>query len=479
MHNNLKKTKIIATMGPSTDNVKILEKMIFSGVDVFRLNFSHGNISDHLKKVKMIFYLRKKLECNIGILGDLQGPKIRISKFIHKKIFLKKNNIFILDYNLKNKYGNKFSVGINYKNLYKDLSIGDILLLDDGRISLKVEFIKSKKIITKVIIGGFLLNNKGINKLGGGLSATSITKKDKRDIIFSSKINLDYLAVSFPKSYKDINTVKKLISSYGGNTKIVAKIERAEVIKNSKVLNKMIMVSDAVMVARGDLGVEINDFEIASAQKKIIKNTIKFNKIVITATQMMESMMTYPFPTRAEVMDVSNSILDGTDAVMLSAETASGKYPIETVSYMKKICIGAEKIIKQECCKKFINTLNNDTEEIISSSAIYILNNLKYISVGAIFTKSKNINLISSRIFSKKPIFFFSNNKKVLNYISLCKSIIPMYIKKNNNITNVDKFISLELLKKNFIKKDNSILIFELQNKSFIKSKNIIRIIQA
>ncbi|XAJ77966.1 pyruvate kinase [Buchnera aphidicola (Pseudoregma panicola)] len=473
----LKKTKIIATMGPSTNNIKILEKMIINGVNVFRLNFSHGNETDHLRKIKMIFFLRNKLNCNIGILGDLQGPKIRISKFKNKKIFLKKNDIFILDYNLKNKYGNKNSVGINYKNLYKDLYNGDILLLDDGRISLKVKCIKKKKIITKVIMGGILLNNKGINKLGGGLSAKSITNKDKKDIIFSSKVNLDYLAISFPKSYKDINIVKKLINSYGRDIKIVAKIERAEVVNNYSIMKKIIIASDAVMVARGDLGVEISESKIALAQKKIVKSSIKFNKITIIATQMMESMINNPFPTRAEVMDVSNSILDGADAVMLSAETASGKYPSETVLCMSKICIEVEKIF---CNKKFKTNFyeKKNINQIISSSAVHMSNNIKHVSAIINIYKSKEKSLIYSRTFSKNLIFYFSYNKNILNYLTLCKGIIPVYLKKIIKKKYIEKKVIFFLLKNKFIKKNDLIVIFKQSNNVNIKN-NFIKILKA
>ncbi|WP_343183872.1 pyruvate kinase [Buchnera aphidicola (Ceratovacuna keduensis)] len=474
--NKLKKTKIIATMGPSTNNIKILEKMIINGVNVFRLNFSHGNKTDHLKKIKMIFYLRNKLNYNIGILGDLQGPKIRISKFKNNKIFLKKNNIFILDYRLKNKYGNEHHVGINYKNLYKDLSNGDILLLDDGKIYLKVKYIKIKKIVTKVIIGGILLNNKGINKLGGGLSAKSITNKDKKDIIFSSKINLDYLAVSFPKSYKDINIVRNLINSYGRDIKIVAKIERAEVVNNSYIMNKIIKASDAVMVARGDLGVEISESKIALAQKKIVINSIKLNKIIIIATQMMESMINNPFPTRAEVMDVSNSILDGTDAVMLSAETASGKYPAETVLCMSKICIEVEKFFNNKKFKIYSNK-KKSINQIISSSAVYISNSIKSVSAIVNIYKSKKKSLIFSRIFSKNLIFYFSHNKNILNYFTLCKGIMPIYLKKIINKKNIEKKVIVFLLKNKFIKKNDLIVFFKKNNNINILN-NFIKILK-
>ncbi|WP_343188921.1 pyruvate kinase [Buchnera aphidicola (Chaitoregma tattakana)] len=460
MFNMLKRTKIIATMGPATSNIQILEKMIINGVNVFRLNFSHGNNTEHLKLIKMLFYLRRKTNCNIGILGDLQGPKIRISKFFKHKVFLKKNSIFTLDYSLKNKHGNEHKVGFNYKNLYKDVSIGDTLLLDDGKISLEVKFIRPYKIFTKVITGGLLLNNKGINKLGGGLSAQSLTSKDKQDIIFSSKMQLDYLAVSFPKSYKDINIVRNLVNAYRAKIKIIAKIERAEVVNNSVVMNKIIASSDAVMVARGDLGVEICNSELAIAQKKIIKNSMKLNKVIITATQMMESMIVEPNPTRAEVMDISNAILDGTDAVMLSAETASGKYPLETVFQMNKICIGTEKIFKQKFFKAILKK-EKDINETISSSAIYIANNIKYVSAVATISESENAFLISSRTFSKTPIFSFSNNKKVLNYISLYKSIVPIYLKKKYYKVHLEKKVIKILLKKKFVKKRDLIVIFK------------------
>ncbi|WP_343188042.1 pyruvate kinase [Buchnera aphidicola (Ceratoglyphina bambusae)] len=478
MSNILKKTKIVATMGPSIDNIKILKSMVINGVNVFRLNFSHGNKNDHIRRVKMIFYLRKKLNCNIGILGDLQGPKIRITKFKKEKVFLRKNSIFILDYSLKNKLGSKYSVGINYKNLYKDLSVGDILLLDDGRISLKVKLVKLYKIITIVLLGGFLSDNKGINKLGGGLSASSITSKDKKDIIFSIKLNLDYIAVSFPKSYKDIEKVRKLINLNRSKIKIVAKIERAEVIENDIIMNKIIIKSDAIMVARGDLGVEIGESKLAKVQKKIIKNSIKFNRTVITATQMMESMIKNPFPTRAEVMDISNSILDGTDAIMLSAETATGKYPIESILYMNKICKGVEKICIKDSFKKKNKNINYKSEKIILSSVINLANSLNNISAILTTVEYKSIYYFSSKILSQVPIFYFSSNSNILNIMTLCKGIFPIYFKKTNKNLNSEKMMISILLKNRFVKKNDFVIFLKFKNKRFLKNNNYIKFLK-
>ena len=339
----LRRTKIVATIGPATDTYARLEKLLLAGVNVVRLNFSHGQISDHQRRVTMIRKICAEHQLHIAIMGDLQGPKIRIAQFSNNKVQLITGQSFILDTQLAVRSGDKNRVGIDYPQLIDDCAVGDELLLDDGRVTMQVTEKSSTSLTCKVLTGGLLSNNKGINKKGGGLSASALTAKDKRDINSAVELDLDYLAVSFPRSAEDMQTARQLVKEAGGECRLVAKIERAEAVSSDKVLDAIICASDVVMVARGDLGVEIGDAALIAVQKKIISRTRKLNRVVITATQMMESMVDSPLPTRAEVFDVANAVLDGTDAVMLSAETAAGNYPVETVEAMARIIIGAEQ----------------------------------------------------------------------------------------------------------------------------------------
>ena len=338
----LRRTKIVTTLGPATDSKDTLRALIEAGANVVRLNFSHGSADDHIKRASMVRDIAKELNAHVAILGDLQGPKIRIARFKNDYVELNAGDQFTLDAEMAKDAGDEHAVGLDYKQLPQDVKPGDILLLDDGRLQLKVTDIEGTKVHTVVTIGGTLSNNKGINRQGGGLSAAALTEKDHEDIKTAAKIGVDYLAVSFPRSGNDINQARHLLRDAGGKGLLCAKIERAEAVASEHALDDIIRASDAVMVARGDLGVEIGDAQLVGKQKLIISRARQLNRVVITATQMMESMIENPMPTRAEVMDVANAVLDGTDAVMLSAETAAGKHPIATVKAMADICLGAE-----------------------------------------------------------------------------------------------------------------------------------------
>ncbi|WP_422667240.1 pyruvate kinase [Buchnera aphidicola] len=451
MSYRLRRTKIVATVGPSTDKNNNLEKIIRAGVNVLRFNFSHGLPNEHKKRAYEAKKIMKKLNCHIALLADLQGPKIRISKFEKDYIHLNKNDFFVLDAALKEDNGNQERVGIDYKKLPSDLNIDDILLLDDGRIQLKVIKVNKIEIFTQVIVGGILSNNKGINKLGGGLSADALTEKDKKDIILAADMDVDYLAVSFPRCSKDLYIARKLAMKAGSHAKIIAKIERAEAIINQQIIEDIILASDVIMIARGDLGVEIGDPELAGIQKQLIRTARKLNRIVITATQMMESMITNPLPTRAEVMDVANAVLDGSDAVMLSAETASGEYPLETVINMAKVCQGAEKVPSINVSRHRLNIKFNDIEEAIAMSAMYSANHLRGISAIIAMTESGKTALMMSRITSGLPIFALSKNQKTLNLATLYRGVIPIYFNSHNSGVKAANE-ALELLyKKNFL----------------------------
>ncbi|WP_084589929.1 pyruvate kinase [Chelonobacter oris] len=427
MSRRLRRTKIVCTMGPATDRDNNLEKIIAAGANVVRMNFSHGTPEDHIGRANKVREVAKKLGKQVAILGDLQGPKIRVSTFKDGKIFLNIGDKFVLDADLPKGEGNQDGVGLDYKELPKDVVPGDILLLDDGRVQLKVLSSEGNKVFTEVTVGGPLSNNKGINKLGGGLSADALTPKDKADIITAAKIGVDYLAVSFPRNGADLHYARQLATEAGLNAKIVAKVERAEAVASDEAMDDVILASDVIMVARGDLGVEIGDPELVGVQKKLIRRSRKLNRVVITATQMMESMISNPMPTRAEVMDVANAVLDGTDAVMLSAETAAGQYPAETVASMAKVCLGAEKMPSINVSRHRMDAVFSSIEESVAMSAMYAANHLKGVSAIIAMTSSGRTALLMSRVSSGLPIFALSRNQKALNLAALYRGVTPVY----------------------------------------------------
>ncbi len=424
-----RRTKIVTTLGPSTDIEDNLTEIIKAGANVVRLNFSHGTPEDHKLRAKKVREIAATLGRQVAILGDLQGPKIRISTFRDGPISLNVGDKFTLDAELPRGEGNQESVGIDYKALPNDLKTSDVLLLDDGRIQLQVIMVDGAKIHTRVIIGGKLSNNKGINKKGGGLSAQALTEKDKQDIITAAEIKVDYLAVSFPRTGEDIKYARDLARDAGLEAKMVAKVERAETVADNKNIDDIIMASDVIMVARGDLGVEIGDAELVGVQKMLIKRSRELNRVVITATQMMESMIENSMPTRAEVMDVANAVLDGTDAVMLSGETAAGKHPVETVKAMAEVCIGAEKMseVRQQTYR--FDKLFITAQETIALSTIFAANNMEGIKAMVCLTEGGRTALMTSRLNSDLPIFALSSNERTLNRCSLYRGVIPVYFK--------------------------------------------------
>ncbi|WMQ73409.1 MAG: Pyruvate kinase II [Sodalis sp.] len=427
MPRRLRRTKIVTTLGPATDRDNNLEKVIAAGANVVRLNFSHGSAENHLQRAQKAREISARLDRHVAILGDLQGPKIRISTFREGKIFLNVGDKFLLDASLGCGEGDRERVGIDYKGLPDDVVPGDILLLDDGRVQLKVLEVQGIRVYTRVAVGGPLSNNKGINKLGGGLSAEALTEKDKADIITAAKIGVDYLAVSFPRTGEDLNYARRLARDAGSYAKIVSKVERAEAVASEEAMDDIILASDVVMVARGDLGVEIGDSELVGIQKKLIRRARTLNRAVITATQMMESMITHTMPTRAEVMDVANAVLDGTDAVMLSAETATGQYPSETVSTMASVCLGAEKIPSINVSKHRLDVQFDNIEEAIAMSAMYTANHLRGITAIISMTESGRTVLMMSRISSGLPIFALSRHEHTLNLTALYRGVTPVY----------------------------------------------------
>ncbi|WP_191601279.1 pyruvate kinase [Marinomonas algicola] len=421
-----RRTKIVATLGPASSSPEMIEKLILAGANVFRLNFSHGQPEDHINRANVVREMAAKNGKHVAILGDLQGPKIRIARFKDTKVQLKDGDTFILDVGFDKNAGDATRVGIDYPQLAADSEPGNILLLDDGRVVLEVLEVKGMEVITKVIVGGPLSNNKGINRQGGGLSAAALTDKDKADILTAAALNADYLAVSFPRSAEDIEEARTLARAAGLKAGIVSKVERAEAVADNATLDAIIIASDAVMVARGDLGVEIGDAELIGVQKHMIKRCRQLNRPVITATQMMETMITSAMPTRAEVFDVANAVLDGTDAVMLSAETAAGDYPEEVIHTMVRVCKGAEKQPAINRSKHRIDVTFTNIDETIAMSAMYAANHLEGVKAIISLTESGTTPLLMSRISSGLPIFALSPNQETLNRTALYRGVTPV-----------------------------------------------------
>jgi len=421
-----RRTKIVATLGPATDDKAILKEVLAAGVNVVRLNFSHGIPQDHIDRASNVREIAKELGIYVGILGDLQGPKIRVSTFKNGPIKLAIGDKFELDATLAKGEGSQDKVGIDYKKLPEDVNTGDILLLDDGRVQLKVLSTKGQSVFTEVTVGGPLSNNKGINRQGGGLTAPALTNKDKEDIKLAAKINVDFLAVSFPRDAADMREARLLAQEAGCDARLVSKIERAEAVNDDKILDGIILASDVVMVARGDLGVEIGDAALVGKQKHIINRSRQLNRVVITATQMMETMIEQPMPTRAEVMDVANAVLDGTDAVMLSAETAAGKYPVETVKAMVSVCLGAEEHRSVNISNHRMDLTFTEISETIAMSAMYAANHLEGVKAIISLTESGQTSKIMSRITSGLPIYSLSRHKKTLNKTAIYRGVYPV-----------------------------------------------------
>jgi pyruvate kinase len=417
-----RRTKIVATLGPASSDPKVLGRMIEVGLDVVRMNFSHGSVAEHRERVELVRSLARRAGRAVGVLVDLQGPKIRIGKFAQGRITLQGGEEFVLD--ADRDIGDQSGVGLDYKDLPKDVRAGDTLLLDDGRIVLGVESVRGSQIKTVVEQGGALSNNKGINRRGGGLTAPALTDKDMHDIEIAAELKADFLGVSFPRSGDDIRWARDLMLKAGGNSLIVAKIERAEAIT---ALDEILEASDAIMVARGDLAVEVGDAVVPALQKRMIRLAREKNRAVITATQMMESMISNPIPTRAEVSDVANAVLDGTDAVMLSAETATGQYPVETIIAMARVCVEAEKgdLVAIERRREGSPA---DVEEAIARATIFTANNLNIKAVAAMTQSGKTV-LLMSRLPNAVPIYAMSSVPETRRKVTLFRGVYPVKFK--------------------------------------------------
>ncbi|MEL0638862.1 pyruvate kinase [Marinomonas sp. TI.3.20] len=478
MANRLRRTKIVTTLGPATDRNNKLEEIIAAGANVVRMNFSHGSAEEHIRRAKQVREIAAKLGKHIAILGDLQGPKIRISTFKDGQIQLSIGDKFTLDSDLPKGEGDQWQVGLDYKELSKDVVPNDTLLLDDGRVQLKVTSVHGGKVHTVVVVAGPLSNNKGINKKGGGLSADALTDKDKADIFIAAKMKVEYLAVSFPRNGEDMRYARRLACEAGLNAKLVAKVERAETVESDENMDDIILACDVVMVARGDLGVEIGDPELIGVQKRLIRRARSLYRNVITATQMMESMISSPMPTRAEVMDVANSVLDGTDAVMLSAETAVGDYPVETVASMAEVCLGAEKMPSINISAHRLNHTFTSIEEAVALSTMYAANHLEGVKAIVALTASGSTALTMSRISSGLPIFALSNNENTLNNAALYRGVTPVFFQHDCTGLDIVTQAVAALKEIDHLMQDDLIIVTQGDMIDTVGSTNNLRIIK-
>jgi pyruvate kinase len=420
----LRRTKIVATAGPATDNLDVLIDMMRAGVDVIRLNASHGTVEDRRRRLEMTHTAAQRADKCVGVLLDLGGPKIRIECFREGRVQLAEGQLFTLDTSHDAKAGTSEVVGVAYQDLPRDVVAGDTLLLNDGQIILDVESVGVTAIATRVRVGGELSDRKGVNRQGGGISAPAISERDREDIRFAAEVGVDYLAVSFARDAADIEQARTLVRAAGGQARIVAKVERHEAVNN---LTGIIDASDVVMVARGDLGVEMGYAELTGLQKTIIHETRARNKVVITATQMMESMIQSPVPTRAEVSDVANAVMDGTDAVMLSAETAAGRYPVKAVQAMAQVIEGAEKyqLTHPRSRQRMVEGEFRSTEEAIAMAVMYTANHMKLRAIVAL-TESGATPLWMSRIRSDIPVYAFTAHEATRRRVTLFRGVYPV-----------------------------------------------------
>ena len=418
----MRRTKIIATVGPASASEQMLGELVTAGVDLFRLNFSHADTDTLREWAGRIRRVAAAHQVEVGILADLAGAKIRIGRFRDGPVELHNGDSFTIDPSCPETDGTPECVGVSYANLPGDVSAGDRLLLADGQIAFRVESVSGTAIHCRVETGGVLSDLKGINREGGGLSAEALTEKDRRDIEVAARLEVDYLAVSFPRDADDIQRARRLLEQAGGRAGVIAKIERSEAVQN---IDSILKVADAIMVARGDLAIEIGDWELAGVQKRLTRLAHEARSVVITATQMMESMVLNPVPTRAEVLDVANAVMDGTDAVMLSAESAVGHYPVRAVEAMARICVGAEKewitSHEQEMRDEPFGSVN----ESIAMAAMHIANRFQIRAV-ATLTESGTTALLASRLRSNIPIFALTRHESTRRRVTLWRGVYPV-----------------------------------------------------
>jgi pyruvate kinase len=421
MTTTLRRTKILATLGPATDAPGVLDALLTAGVDVVRLNFSHGDPSSQIARANAVREAAQRVGIEVAILADLPGPKIRIERFAEGRVLLKAGDRFDLVASNDAPLGTLREVGVSYLGLPNDVAPGDVLLLDDGLLQLRVGAVEGQRIVTTVLNDGVLSDRKGLNKLGGGLSLGALTERDQELIKVAAELGADFIAVSFCRNAQDMEDARRIARAAGSDAALVSKIERAEAIEN---LSEIVDASDVVMVARGDLGVEIGDAELPGLQKKIIRESLARNRVVITATQMLQSMVDSPIPTRAEVLDVANAVIDGTDAVMLSQESAAGRYPVKAVEAMARICLGAERQFDHDTDFEAAPRNLERADQAIAMAAMFLSEHIGVRGIVAM-TESGGTARFLSRFRSQVPIFGLSRHDGARRRMGMMRDVVP------------------------------------------------------
>jgi len=471
----IRRTKIIATLGPATDSPEALKALIEAGADVLRINLSHGTHKEQALRAAQVRGMALVLKKEVAILADLRGPKIRLEKFVDGPVTLESGDKFTLDASDDAGPGDQFGIGVTYKGLAEDISVGDLLLLDDGLVTMRAVEIQAKKIICEVEAGGVLGDRKGINVQGGGLSLPGIAQHDIEDIPRAAAMGVDFLAVSFPRNAEDMNEARRLLREAGSPARLVAKIERTEAITN---LEEIITASDVVLIARGDLGVEIGDAELPGLQKLITQKSLAQNRVVITATQMMQSMVESPIPTRAEVLDVANSVFDGTDAVMLSAETAVGRHPATVVEAMNRICLGAESHADTNLGIDQLNVQFERIDQAIAMAAMFMATNVSVQGIVAL-TESGSTAKWLSRVRSSVPIFALSPLAESRRRMAIYRGVYP--IAHDLLTTDVEEALAegvQQLVRRGNIKVGDRIILTMGENTGSEGGTNTLRLVQ-
>ncbi len=474
----IRRTKIVATLGPKSAARSVVEGMMRAGVDVVRHNLSHGSIVEHLERAALVRDAADRVERCVAVMFDLQGPKLRIERFREGKVTLKPGQEFALDTQCPADKGTQQCVGVGYKRLVKEVAPGDTLLLDDGRIIMEVKRVQGSRIICRVTTGGVLEDRKGVNRVGGGLSARALTRQDREHVkaaLANPAASPDYFALSFVRDAQDIRAARKLIRAAGGEADIVAKIERHEALDN---IDEIISEADAVMIARGDLGIEIGDSRLPGMQKMLIQKARTMNRVTITATQMMESMIKSPVPTRAEVFDVANAVLDGTDAVMLSAETAAGNYPVEVVQRMHDICYGAERERAARVSHHRIEQQFEPGEETIAMAAMYAANHSTIKAILALTDTGATTRLMS-RISSGIPIYAMTPYPETARRVTLYRGVYPVLFstRSQNHVTVVRQAIQ-RLRAAKLVHKGDDVLLTKGEKMGVTGGTNMLQIVR-
>jgi pyruvate kinase len=471
----LRRTKIVATLGPATDDPRALDELIHAGVDVVRANLSHGTHEEHRRRAEAVRNRARASGRQVGVLVDLQGPKIRIGRFRAGPVHLVEGARFALDADCPMDDGDETRVGMTFLRLVDDVSRGDTLLLDDGAIVLWVDEVTGNRVDCKVVVGGTLSDSKGINRQGGGLSAPALTEKDRADIRFAASIEADYVAVSFVRDAEDVRVARRLLEEAGGTGGIVAKVERAEALEN---IDEIIDAADIIMIARGDLGVEIGDAELPAVQKRVIKLARSLNCVCITATQMMQSMVESAIPTRAEVFDVANAVLDGTDAVMLSAETAAGRYPAKAVEAMDRVCREAEKQTIVRRSDHRIHSVFGRVDEAIAMATMYTANHLGVKAIAALTESGAAVKWMS-RISSGIPIFALTRHVATRRKVTLYRGVYPVsFDVASTDIALVNEEVIEELLRRGTVRDDDLVIITKGDRSGVEGQTNIMKIMR-